>query len=515
MATTTYTEDALLAIILSRLQTAYPSRAVGPRSFLGQLARSVAQTLGAVQSAIADADRDGVPASEYVDGVLKSRASTARLDEWAVIFGLPSNRSAGAFGRNGATTARNGAGDVAGTVGTIVAGGALLVDLSGQTQVQLVSGVTVGVGGTIGGTFQATSPGAAGNLAAGTTLRWVSPGAGLSPYVTLTAPLTGGADSESDLTLLQRLLDWLRSPPHAGTPADLRRWVVEATDATGASLGLDRSYVYKFRRGMCSSDVVITQPGTGSGRDPGATKTTACQAYLDARRLPSESVQVVRPYFDAASKLAIVVRGIPSVAGSFDWLSLSGITIVSSTTTVVTITTGLLPASLVAAVAAGRQPRIQFSLTTQSPLPYQRRIISASIVGATTLYTLDSALPVAPANGSTVYPGGGCVDAVALAVLGYVDGVGPSQQSGLQDAVTDAWEAVVSIGRIAQAALGAVDASGARVLVYSPDVGSGVGVTIKVGAGAASGADFMLYDNIPGQGPQLPECSSIIVLQGS
>ena len=73
----------------------------------------------------------------------------------------------------------------------------------------------------------------------------------------------------------------------------------------------------------------------------------------------------------------------------------------------------------------------------------------------------------------------------------------------------------MSIGRIAQAALGAVDASGARVLVYSPSVGSGAGVTIKVGAGAASGADFMLYDNIPGQGPQLPECQSIIVLQGS
>ena len=211
----------------------------------------------------------------------------------------------------------------------------------------------------------------------------------------------------------------------------------------------------------------------------------------------------------------IIVRGMPSVAGYFDWLSLSGITIVSSTTTVVTITTGLLPASLVAAVAAGRQPRIQFSLTTQSPLPFQRRIISASVVGATTLYTLDSALPVAPANGSTIYPGGGCVDAVALAVLGYVDAVGPSQQSGLQDSVTDAWEAVVSIGRIAQAALGAVDATGARVLVYSPSVGSGVGVTIKVGAGAASGNDFLLYDNVPGQGPQLPECSSVIVLQGS
>ena len=295
MATTTYTEDALLAIILSRLQTAYPARSVGPKSFLGQLARTVAQALGAVQSAIADADKDGVPASEYVDGVLQSRASSARLDEWAVIFGLPSNRAAGAFGRNGATTAKNGGGFVVGTPGTVVPGGSLLVDLSGQVQVQLLSGVTVGVSGTIAGVFQATSAGAQGNLAAGTTLRWVSPVAGLASTVTLTTALTGGADSESDLTLLMRLLDWLRNPPHAGTPADLRRWVVEATDATGASLGINRGYVYKFRRGMCSSDVVITVPGSGQARDPGPLKAAACQAYLEARKREREGGEALLP----------------------------------------------------------------------------------------------------------------------------------------------------------------------------------------------------------------------------
>ena len=514
MATTTYTEDQILALLLGALQSAYPTRNTGPQSDLGQLARSIAQTLGAVQSAISDADRDGVPASEYVDGVLKSRASTARLDEWAVIFGLPSNRSAGAFGRNGATTARNGAGPVTGTVGTIVAGGSLLVDLSGQVQVQLVSGVTVGAGGTIGGIFQATFPGAAGNLAAGTTLRWVSPGAGLSPYVTLSSPMTLGADTESDLTLLQRLLDWLRSPPHAGTPADLRRWVVEATDSTGASLGLDRGFVYKFRRGMCSSDVVITQPGTGAARDPGATKATAAQAFIDARRLPSESVKVVRPYFPAGQELSIVVKGVPSVAGAFDWISGAGVTIVSSTTTVVTILTTSIPTSLSAAIAVGRQPRIQFSLPSVSPLPFQRRVISRTTSMLNTLLTLDSALPTAPANSSTIYAGGGCVAPVSLAVLGYVDSVGPSQQSGLQDTITDAWEAIVTIGRIAQAALGATDASGARVLVYSPGVGEGVGVTVAVGNGAAGAADVQLYDNAPPNGPQLPETKSIIVVQG-
>lgn len=106
------------------------------------------------------------------------------------------------------------------------------------------------------------------------------------------------------------------------------------------------------------------------------------------------------------------------------------------------------------------------------------------------------------------------MDPVALAVLSHIDSIGPSQQCGCQDEVTDAWEAIVSVGRIAQAALEAVDATGARVLVYSPSVGAGVGVQIKVGAGSFAADDVPLFDNVPGQGPQLPEAASILVLQG-
>ena len=512
MATRTYTESEILALALAALQGAYPGRSVAPGSFLYQVAASLAQTLAAMQSAIADADRDGVPASELVDGILKSRASAARLDEWATVFGLPSNRGAGLFGRNGAFTAQNGAGPVLGTPGTIIPTGALLVDQSGTVQVQLVAGVTIGGGGSVSGAFAATGAGSAGNLAAGTVLRWLSPVPGSAATVTLTTGLSGGYDVESDLDLLARLLRHLQSPPKGGTPADIRTWAEASTDATGASLGIIRGFVFKFRRGMCSSDVVVTQAGSGQSRDPGSVKAAACQDYIDARRLPSESIKVVRPYFPTGQELTIAIKGVPSTAGTFDWNDAGGVAIVSGTTTTVVIVTALLPTSLVSAINSGKKPRIQIPLPSVSPVPYVRRIVSGVISGLNTTLTLDSALPTSPANSSTVYAGGAAVLPVAIAVLGYVDNVGPSQQSGLQDTVTDAWEAVVSVGRIAQAALGATDTSGARVLVYSPGVGDGVGVTIAVGNGSPGSSDYVLTDNVPGQGPQLPEVKQIIVL---
>lgn len=515
MATRTYDEDELVATILGALQRAYPTRSVGPKSDLGHLGRTFAEALGAVQSAISDADRDGVPASEVVDGVLKSRASAERLDEWATVFGLPSNRGAGLFGRNGAVAATGGAGLVLGTAGTVVPGGALLTDLSGQVEVELVSGVTVGGGGSVAGSFQATSAGAAGNLATGTTLRWVSPVAGLGAYVTLSTGLSGGYDVESNLALLVRLLAWLRSPPHGGTAADIRRWAEESTDSDGRSLGIGRCYIFRWRNGLGSSDAVITQAGSGQARDPGATKAGKVQQFIDDRRIPSDAIRVVRPYFPSGQALSILVRGIPSERAKFDFQDGGGVTLVSATTTVLKIATGNVPASLAAAVLAGSKPRIQVALTTIGPLPFQRRIISSAPNGGDTDFTLESALPATPANGSTIYAGGGAVEPVSLALLDHVDHIGPSQQSGCQDAVTDAWEAIVSVGRVAQVALEAVDATGARVLVYSPGVGLGVGVQIKIGAGAYASADVPLYDNTAGQGPQLPEAASILVIQGT
>lgn len=514
---TTYTEDELAARAVSAFQTAHPGRAVHGRAFLGQHARAVAQLLTQIQAAVRDADRDGVPATEVVAGVLRSRCSTARLDEWAYVFGLPSNQGAGKYGRNGAQAATGGAGAVTGTAATVVGTGDLLTDASGQVVIELVSGVTIPAGGSISGSFQATKAGASGNLAAGTKLYWVSPPAGLDPTVTLSTATSGGYDSESDLYLVLRLLRHLQNPPKGGTPSDVRTWAEEAADSVGRSLGIVRAYVYPRRNGTGSVDVVITQAGTGTGRDPGSTKLTAAQAYLDTVRPRGSGcqVRVLRPYFDSTQKLKIKIKVTPTARHAFDWSGGSaGTALVAGTTaSLLKSTTGSTPQGLLDAVTLGKQPRVLVYNLSASPLPYTRRVVSYATAGGNRELTLDSALPFTPSVGDLFYPGGGAVDPVAISVLSHIDQIGPSKQSGLADTITDSWEGKVTIAGIVRSVLNATDADGVRPVLYEPDVGTGVGCSIAVGVGAYSGSDFILYDNWPSNGPQLPEANQILVIE--
>lgn len=113
-----------------------------------------------------------------------------------------------------------------------------------------------------------------------------------------------------------------------------------------------------------------------------------------------------------------------------------------------------------------------------------------------------------------MWPAGGVTTPVASAILAYVDSVGPARGS-YADAL-DPWEDNVSIGRIVEVALSARDAtSGDRVCVWASDVGAGTGCTIQIGSDPATADDYALYDNIPGQGPQLPEVAAIVVKRAS
>lgn len=514
-----YGEQETLALAVTYLQQLYPGKATHPRSYLGGHARALAQLVAAIQVAISDANRDGIPAVEVVEGALQSRCSTGRLDEWAQVFGLPSNRGVGVFGRNGPQVATGGAGAVTGAVGVAVAAGALLSDLSGQIQVELVTGLLIPVNGTVDGLFQATVPGAAGNLPVGTKLRWLAPPAGLAATVTLTTALTGGYEIESDLDLILRLLRRLQDPPKGGTAVDFRTWAEAATDPQGRSLGITRAHVFPKRDGILSVDVLALIGGSGKARDPGAQRAAQLQVFLDGKRVVCDTVRVLRPYFDADG-IRVRIRGVAQPAYAFDWDESSpaalglGLPIVTATNTSITVATSSIPARLTSALLGG-QPRVQVSLPSASPLPVQRRVVNLAQAGFNTSFILDSALPAVPQVGDRVWPGGGCVEPVALACLTYVDNVGPSKQSGFADTVTDAWEGKITIGRLAQAALGARAADGGLVLVYSPKVGQGVGVNVATGLGAFSGLDYALYDNqVGGLSPQVAWVYSIIVVPG-
>ena len=119
-------------------------------------------------------------------------------------------------------------------------------------------------------------------------------------------------------------------------------------------------------------------------------------------------------------------------------------------------------------------------------------------------------MPATLAGGETVEPAGGVTTPVAAAILAYVNSVGPARGSYADE--LDVWEDVVSIGRIAEVALAARDSTtGDRVSLWIPEAGNADGVTIAIGSDPATGDDYPLFDNVPGQGPQLPEVAAIII----
>jgi uncharacterized phage protein gp47/JayE len=483
---------------------------VGPRTFLGAQARALAQLIGETLAAVKGADDDAVPGT-YTDaqGVVRTRNSTTALDNWAVALGLPSG-VAGQFGRKGAQVAKGGGATATGTPGVSVASGAQLTDPSGQIILKLRTGVTIGGGGSASVIIDAVTTGVSGNLPVNTVLRWSSPPPGLAATLTLTSALLGGADVESDVALALRIVATLQNPPKGGTPTDFRVWTEAAEDGSGAPVGVMRAYVFPRRDGTGSVTVVPTMGGSGQDRKPTAAQKLQIQAWLDSLHIASDTAIVVLPIFVSGQELSLSVTVYAAPGYDFDWSDAVSATAVASGTSGSTslVVAAAPPSSLTDAITNGNRPRIAINYAG-NPIPFVSRV-TAFDSGTNTL-TLASPLPVTLVGGEEVLPAGGATLPVATALLAYVNSVGPSRQRGYSDPL-DHWEDSVSIGRIAEVALSAQDsASGDLVCVWSPGVGTGVGATIAVGLGSPSGADFYMYDNVPGSGPQLPEAVKITV----
>lgn len=534
------TRDEIFAAAIAYFQVAHrdpitgASPPLGPRSFVGQEARALANLLSDVLGSVKASDDDAIPGT-YVDelGVTRTRNSSLNLDNWAYTLGLPSSVP-GKFGRKSAQAASGGvcldSNGATGTPGVMVSTGDQLTDPSGLIIVKLRAGITIPMAGYKTVIIDAVTTGLKGNLPVGTVLRWSTAPPGLAAIVTLTTALSQGYDIEDDVTLALRIITKLQSPLRGGTAADYRFWYENAFDSAGLPIAIDRSYPFPGRNGTGTIDNVITQAGSGSDRDPGATIASNAHAYVETVRPVGDGGQrAVRPYFDPAQTLAIRVRVLPATGYAFDWDDSQGQSPATTSTTspftmpgadfAIHLNATTAPASLEAAFVAGSQPRIAITWG-DSPLPFVARVIGRANntpAGKCTL-TLDTALPYALSTAENVYAAGPAVTPVALAVLGYVDSVGPSRSSGYAPS-TDIWEDYVSIARIAKAAILAVDAAGQPVCITSPNVGDIAGTTkpgvlIKVGSGSETAADFVLYDNDLSQGPQLPEVVKIFVHKG-
>jgi hypothetical protein len=122
---TVYTRQETFERAVAYLGQRYPNGALGPDSFLGQVAGVLADVVGDLSDAVKAADNDAIPGYAVdVNGVIKARCSPEALDGFAHVFGLSSNRGPGLFGRNGATAATGGTSNALGVSGTVVPTGA-------------------------------------------------------------------------------------------------------------------------------------------------------------------------------------------------------------------------------------------------------------------------------------------------------------------------------------------------------------------------------------------------------
>jgi hypothetical protein len=499
MPHTVHSLDDLQSSVLAYFSNRFPGRDLGTESWLGKQARAIAMALLLIQAAVEDADQDSSPGP---------KTSTAALDAFAVLFGLPSNQ--GGYGRNGAVAASGGQGPVTGTNSTAFPNGSFLLASDGVTQFALSGGVTIpGIppgSGSIAGKFVAVTTGRAGNLAANSLLAWVSPPVGADATVMLSSGLTGGLDAESDSALLQRIYDRLQKPPKGGAAVDYRTW------AEAGSPAVARAYVYPNRGGLGTVEVVLTSGGSGAGRKPSPAAQTADDAFVLARRpVTVQGYLSLLPAMPAPNGLAIRARLKPSAKKyAFDWDDTGAAYSVNAYAAgpPATLTLNqLAPASLKSAIDNGALPRLQLEVTGGPTVPLLAQVTAWSDGGGLTTLTLQNPLPqgwIAPSNGDTVWAGGPIVTPIATALLAYVDGLGPSRADGYADP-DDPWEDTCAIARLIEIALDVTDSDG--ITRFASNVSIPNGVTLNGAALDKTGlADI-------GAAPELLFAKAVVVRQ--
>lgn len=222
--------------------------------------------------------------------IIYDTADAEILARWASVWGVP---------RLAATYA-SGPVSFSGTNGTVIPAATQVETGDGRAYTTDVD-VTIS-GGSAQVDVTAVEPGAAGNQSGGVTLSLVSPIAGVDSQATVAAGgLTGGADTESDDSLRQRLLQRIQNPPQGGAKNDYITWALSAhPDVT-------RAWVYPNALGLGTVTVRVMTDGPTANGIPTQTVIDAVDAYIQGKRPVTADVSVVAP---VAAPLAIHIANL-------------------------------------------------------------------------------------------------------------------------------------------------------------------------------------------------------------
>jgi uncharacterized phage protein gp47/JayE len=205
-----------------------------------------------------------------------------------------------------AAAAATGTINFSGTVGMAIPLGTEAKSAGGLAFLTTAAAV-IGVGGTATVAAQASEPGVASNLAAGTALTLSSPPDGIQSAATVAA-MSGGSDIETAAELLARLLFVLRNPPCGGATHDYFTWAIEIP-------GVAKAWPIVQRRNTRSVDVAIWAEGGA----PSQALIDQVYAHIDAKRPPCGSLMVFAPQsvpvaFSGALVLSGTTKAIASAA---------------------------------------------------------------------------------------------------------------------------------------------------------------------------------------------------------
>ena len=210
--------------------------------------------------------------------IMPDTAELEHLDRWATIWGVTRKAATRATAASGVSFAA--------ANGRIMPAG---------TQMQRTDGVlyevqadAVAVDGKVSPAILAVDAGEAANADAGVALTLTSPVLGITATAVTSAPITGGADVETDASLRNRLLARIRTLPSGGAAQDYVTWALSVA-------GVTRAWCYPGEMGRGSVTVRFVMDATYDNGIPLAADVARVNAYIDSVRPVTADVYVVAP----------------------------------------------------------------------------------------------------------------------------------------------------------------------------------------------------------------------------
>jgi uncharacterized phage protein gp47/JayE len=206
--------------------------------------------------------------------IFPDTAESDRLDEHAAVYNI--TREAATFAGGEIV--------VTGQAGVDIPLGTLFVANDG-TQYESTAAGTTGAAIPI----SADTSGSTGNLASGQILSLVNPIAGADSTGTISAiNLVAASDTETDSSLLARLLARIQEPPQGGALSDYVAWARSIT-------GVTRAWPYSNWGGPGNVGLTFVMDDAANGPIPDTGTQAAVQSYINSVRPLTANVNVFLP----------------------------------------------------------------------------------------------------------------------------------------------------------------------------------------------------------------------------